>query len=252
MLKPARGAGGGGILVIVGRRGDAFVKGSGATLGWPALATHAADVLAGVYSLTTQEDALLVEGLIVPAPELRPLSVGGVPDLRILVFRGVPIMAMLRLPTRRSDGRANLHLGGIGVGVDLDAGRTTFGLAGRKVIARHPDVDLPLGGLTLPDWDATLLLATRAADTVGLGFVGVDVVLDAHRGPLVLELNARPGLAIQQANRRGLRPLLAAVAAATIPPNASGRVALGRALARDQGCDDAGAPARALAPGLSS
>jgi hypothetical protein len=47
-----------------------------------------------------------------------------------------------------------------------------------------------------------------ATDQTGLGYIGADVVLDARRGPMVLELNARPGLAIQLANRAGLMPRL--------------------------------------------
>ncbi|HSN51358.1 MAG TPA: sugar-transfer associated ATP-grasp domain-containing protein, partial [Woeseiaceae bacterium] len=38
----------------------------------------------------------------------------------------------------------------------------------------------------------------------GLGYLGVDMVIDADRGPLMLEMNARPGLNIQIANRTGL------------------------------------------------
>jgi len=38
----------------------------------------------------------------------------------------------------------------------------------------------------------------------GLGYQGVDLVLDKNKGPLILELNARPGLNIQVANRAGL------------------------------------------------
>jgi len=37
-----------------------------------------------------------------------------------------------------------------------------------------------------------------------MGYLGVDIVLDAQAGPLMLELNARPGLNIQIANQEGL------------------------------------------------
>jgi len=43
----------------------------------------------------------------------------------------------------------------------------------------------------------------------GLGYLGVDIVLDKAYGPMLLELNARPGLAIQVANQAGLRQRLA-------------------------------------------
>jgi len=231
VLKPARGAGGSGIVVVTGRADGAFVKASGDRLSWRDRAIHAADVVAGAHSPTGLDDAALVEALVVCEPGLATLAYRGVPDVRVLVFRGVPVLAMLRLPTSRSDGRANLHLGGIGVGVDLADGRTTTAIADGRPIRRHPDLDLPLADVAVPGWDDVLAVATRAGAAAGLGFVGVDVVVDAARGPLVLELNARPGLAIQIANRRGLRPALAAVAAATIPDDVAGRVALGRRLA---------------------
>ncbi len=247
VLKPARGAGGAGIVVVVGRDGERFVKASGVVLGRRDLEAHAYDVVGGAYSVGGREDALLVEERVVPDAVLGALAYRGVPDVRVLVFRGVPVLGMLRLPTRRSDGRANLHLGGVGVGVELASGRTTFAVAGGRPVGAHPELGTALGGLVVPAWDEMLTLAVRAADAVGLGFVGVDVVLDARRGPLVLELNARPGLTIQLANRRGLRPLLDAVAAAGTPVLPAGRVALGQRLSAPRACRSP-APAGSRAP----
>lgn len=234
-LKPARGTGGAGIVVIVERRDRLFVKASGVTLTRSDLEAHACDVISGAYSPGARTDALMVEERIVPEPRLAALAYRGVPDVRVLVFRGVPLLAMLRLPTRRSDGRANLHLGGVGVGIDLPTGRTTFGVRAGRPVESHPDLGVPLAGVGIPAWDELLLLSARAADAIGLGFVGVDVVLDVRRGPLVLELNARPGLTIQVANRRGLRPLLDAVGATTVPAGIPARVALGQRLAGSAG-----------------
>ena len=230
VLKPARGAGGAGIVVIAGRQDGRFVKASGATLSRADLEAHACDVVAGAYSPGGRGDVLLVEERLVPEPGLGALAYRGMPDLRVLVFRGVPVLAMLRLPTRRSDGRANLHLGGVGVGVDLASGRTTHAVLGRRPLEAHPDLGVRLAGVTLPAFDDAITLAARAADAVGLGFLGVDLVVDARHGPLVLELNARPGLTIQLANRRGLRPLLDAVARATLPETPAARAMFGRQL----------------------
>ncbi len=60
-------------------------------------------------------------------------------------------------------------------------------------------------------WTEVLNIAARSADAIGLGYLGVDIVIDRHRGPLLLELNARPGLAIQIANRSGLAPRIRAI-----------------------------------------
>ena len=126
----------------------------------------------------------------------------------MLVVRGVPVMAMLRLPTRASGGRANLHQGAIGVGVDLATGVTAGGVLRGRRVDRHPDTLEPLGGVELPQWEAVLEVASRLGPALGLGYVGVDIVLDPKRGPVVLEANARPGLTIQAANGRGLRSVL--------------------------------------------
>jgi alpha-L-glutamate ligase-like protein len=224
-LKPARGTGGAGIVVVVGVRDGMFIKASGKQVSGAALEAHACDVIAGVYSTGNRDDTLLVEERVVAAPELAALAYRGVPDVRVLVFRGVPVLAMLRLPTRRSDGRANLHLGGVGVGIELEGGRTTWGIMGRRFVEVHPDLGCPLRGVLVPAWSDILRLAVRAASAVGMGFLGVDVVLDARHGPLVLELNARPGLGIQLANRRGLRPILEQVAASEPPAGVDARVA---------------------------
>ncbi|MGH7818664.1 MAG: sugar-transfer associated ATP-grasp domain-containing protein, partial [Candidatus Binatia bacterium] len=155
-----------------------------------------------------RQDEALLEYRVRSDPAIGAMSFGGVADVRILVFLGVPLMAMLRLPTRRSDGRANLHMGGIGVGVDLVSGRTVRATGPDGEVDRHPDLGVPLVGVELPSWQAILEIATRCYDALGLGYFGADVVLDAEHGPMVLEVNGRPGLSIQLANDRGLRTLL--------------------------------------------
>jgi alpha-L-glutamate ligase-like protein len=159
--------------------------------------------------------------------------------LRVLLVHGVPVMAMLRLPTLASDGRANLHVGGIGVGLDLAGGRARHAICRDRPIARHPDTGRALCEIRMPHWRAALQLAARAYDAVPLGLLGVDIVIDGTLGAVILELNARPGLSIQLANRRGLRPVVSnlllhrAAAPATI--GAEGRVALGIELSRQEG-----------------
>ena len=57
-------------------------------------------------------------------------------------------------------------------------------------------------------------MAAKLGDKTGFGYLGVDIVLDREKGPLLLEINARPGLSIQIANREGLIPRLEAIDAA--------------------------------------
>ena len=113
-------------------------------------------------------------------------------------------MAMVRLPTRVSDGKANLHQGAVGAGIDISSGETLQGVCGNEIVDEHPDTGALVSGLRIPQWDFILQLAAKGLDVTGLGFLGVDIVIDRDRGPLILEMNARPGLNIQIANCSGL------------------------------------------------
>jgi alpha-L-glutamate ligase-like protein len=208
VLKPAKGSGGKGILVITGRDGDQFVKSSGARLDISDLRRHMSNTLAGLYSLGGTPDIVLIEDLISFDQSFAGFSHEGVPDIRIIVFQGYPVMAMLRLATHASDGKANLHQGAIGVGLALDDGRCLNAVQFGKKILTHPDTKRPLNEINIVNWREILILAARCCDMTGLEYLGTDLVLDSQRGPQLLELNARPGLAIQVANGIGLLPRL--------------------------------------------
>ena len=229
MLKPAHGSGGNGILVIAGRRGERYRKASGELSSARSSTTTLSNVLSGLYSLGGHRDRVMVEYRVRVDPLFEQITYKGVPDMRTIVFRGYPVMAMARLPTRASDGKANLHQGAVGVGIDLATGKTLGGVLGNEPIGEHPDTDHPLTGIEIPGWQELLELAARCYDITGLGYLGVDVVLDREHGPMILELNARPGLNIQIANRQGLRGRLERVVAAATPgDDATVRVARAR------------------------
>ncbi|WP_144823054.1 alpha-L-glutamate ligase-like protein [Marinobacter piscensis] len=210
-IKPAKGSGGKGITVITGRDGDSFVKASGTREGVPVLERHLTNILAGLYSLAGAPDVAIVESLVESDPSLARYSHQGVPDIRIVVFQGYPVMAMLRLATTASDGKANLHQGAVGVGLDIGTGKSLNAVQFNRPITLHPDTGLALGNINIDAWGEMLEMASRCYEATGLGYMGVDLVVDANEGPLLLELNARPGLAIQMANGRGLLPRLRAV-----------------------------------------
>lgn len=233
VLKPSHGAMGNGILVIRARDGARFQRAGGRWIDQSDLRYHAASIISGLYALGGQMDDAFVEERILVHPALEDLATDGLPDLRVIVFRGVPVMSMTRLPTRRSAGRANLHQGAVGAGVDLADGRLTHAVQDSRPVSRHPDTDHPLIGHAVPHFERALEIAVAATDLTGLGYVGADVVMDAARGPLILELNARPGLAIQLANRAGLLPRLQAVTERWQPElSLAARIALGREIAR--------------------
>ncbi len=231
VIKPAHGSGGNGIMVIARRKNQLFYKTDGLAIDAEAVRHHIVNVLSGMYSLSGQPDQAIIEYRVHFDPVFNSLSYNGVPDIRVLVYRGVPTMAMLRLPTRQSGGRANLHQGAVGVGIDLKTGVTTLGVYHNRRIAEHPDFDTPLAGCAIPGWDDLLLIAARCYELAPLGYLGVDMVLDARLGPLMLELNARPGLSIQIANGKGLAFRLQAVDAAVAnTANAKEKVELSRTL----------------------
>ena len=204
VVKPAHGSGGEGILVITGRRGARYRRSNGLLMGRNDFDHHLSNMLSGLYSLGGHPDSVLVEYCVQFDPIFDQVSYKGVPDVRIIVFLGYPVMAMIRLPTRLSDGKANLHQGAIGVGIDIPTGVTRRGVWGNEPITEHPDTEHSIVGLDIPRWDALMEMASRCYELSGLGYVGVDFVLDRNLGPMILELNARPGLSIQIANGNGL------------------------------------------------
>lgn len=211
VIKPAHGSGGDGILVITGRQGGYYLDADGKMVEQEALEHHLTNVIGGLYSLGGQTDTAMVETLVHFDPTFKRLTYHGVPDIRVIVYKGYPVMAMSRLPTRLSHGKANLHQGAIGVGIDLGSGVTVGGVSGNRAVFEHSDTGAPIAGFQIPGWSRILHMSARCYEAVELGYLGVDIVLDRDLGPLILELNARPGLNIQLANRRGLRHRLEAV-----------------------------------------
>jgi alpha-L-glutamate ligase-like protein len=208
VVKPNRGSAGRGVLVIIGRHGAGYRRHNGERISPDALRQHVSDILSGMYSLGGQPDAALIQQRVRLHPAFAAISYKGIPDVRVILYRNEPAMAMLRLPTYESGGRANLHQGGIGTGVDLQTGITHHAVQSDRAVTVHPDTSRPVVGLRVPAWTEILTLSRRVAAAVGLGYVGVDVVVDERQGPLLLEANARPGLAIQIANGQGLVPRL--------------------------------------------
>ncbi len=206
VLKPNSSSGGSGIIVIFGRnkKGN-WVKADRTEILIPQLRNHVMDILDGNFSASNIPDVSFFEQRVKLHSSLKPYCVRGVPDVRVLVYNLVPVMAMLRLPTEESGGRANLHAGGIGVGIDLINGYATTAIHRGRIIENLPDKRLSFSSLRIPNWNEILLIASRAARATNLNYVGVDIAIDRDDGPLVLEINARPGLDIQFANMTPLK-----------------------------------------------
>ena len=208
VIKPAQGSSGKGILVIEALTENGFVKSNGVTIELNIIKRHLSNILSGLHSLGGRADVAIVESLVRISPLFEHISHEGVPDIRLIVFKGYPVMGMLRLATKSSDGKANLHQGAVGVGIDIGTGQSIAAVQYNRIVEVHPDTGAPLRDLVIPNWQRLLSLAARCYEVTQLGYLGCDIVIDEHKGPLLLELNARPGLSIQIANDQGLLPRL--------------------------------------------
>jgi len=208
VLKPNMGLGGEGILVVYGRKKNSenvWVKADKSLITEDDLKNQIRNILDGSFSRTNIPDIAFFEERVKLSKTFKPYSYRGIPDIRVIIYNNVPVMAMLRLSTKESQGKANLQLGGIGCGIDMATGTTTSAVQGKsKTIEFIPDSRLSLSGIRIPYWQEILELAIKAQQTSGLGFLGADITIDRDLGPVFLELNARPGLSIQIANNEGL------------------------------------------------
>lgn len=210
VIKPVKGFGGQGILLArksVKEQGK-FLLADGRRVTADDLKLHALDIVEGRYSHNNLPDKAMIEERIKIHPKFKKMAVGGAPDIRVIVFNKVPVMAMLRLPTEESMGKANLHQGALGLGIDMATGITTYGVYKNEPIKYFPDSNRKINGITIPHWDKILKMAIQTQLASRLSYLSVDMLIDADKGPVVLELNDQPGLSIQLANMQGLKKRL--------------------------------------------
>lgn len=217
VVKPARGYGGEGILVFSRWKDSRGRTISGKRYNIEQLESHIFDIFEGVYSLQDLPDKAYIEERVMPHKFFKKIVPIGLPDIRIILFKSIPIMAMLRIPTSESKGTANLHLGAIGVGIDIRTGITQHAVLHGKEIKKIPGTNLKIRGIKIPNWDEILLMAAKTQLLSELGYAGIDIVFDAKKGAIVLEINARPGLEIQKVNLDSLRLRMEKVEDVKIP-----------------------------------
>ncbi|MCB9025930.1 MAG: alpha-L-glutamate ligase-like protein [Bdellovibrionaceae bacterium] len=226
VVKPAEGSQGGGILIVDSITSDEdfskaiFHTSRLGSLKLNEFKHYLSGILSGLYSLKGHKDFILVQEKISNINEFIAVTNSGIPDIRVIVLLGFPIMAMIRFPTLLSGGRGNLHLGAVGGGINLRTGQIFHSVQNNRTVHSHPDTHTKLIGLQMPLWNEVLNLAARSSEIARIGYLGVDIVIDKNKGALLLEMNARPGLSIQLANQKGLRGIINKVLKEA-PPNLS-------------------------------
>ncbi len=209
VIKPAMGFGGEGIMVVFAKTKEGWIRTDGSTIDIEQMKIHCLDILDGSYSMHSTPDVAFIEQKVITHPVFKKYTYKGTPDIRIIVFNQVPVMAMLRVPTEESDGRANLHAGALGIGIEIASGITTHAIYHGHEVSRLPSNNkVKLHGLKIPYWDDMLKMSSEIQKLTDIGYLGLDFVLDKNEGPMILELNARPGLSIQNANLAPLRDRL--------------------------------------------
>ncbi|MEL6560385.1 MAG: sugar-transfer associated ATP-grasp domain-containing protein [Bacteroidota bacterium] len=202
VIKPAKGAGGKGILILR-KENKQWFKGQ-TPIDEEQIFAHIANIIFGIYSFG-DSDRVLIEEYVQPHHFFTDIYPAGVPDFRIILLKGIPLMAMLRLPTSASDGKANLHQGGLGIGIDIETGMLKEAYDGKQHLKNHPDSGSVITGKRVPFWSRVMELSIETAACFPLDYLGVDLVIDQVKGPMIMEVNVRPGLAIQIANKQGLK-----------------------------------------------
>jgi len=210
VLKPNKGLGGNGIIIVKKKSedGDGWITTLKRKVGEEDLKLHILDILEGAFSISNVPDIAYIEEFVGRHKAFRKYAYRGTPDIRVIVFNKVPVMAMLRLPTKESKGRANLHQGAIAVGIDIATGITTKAIWHDKIIHHKPGTKRKLHGIKIPNWTRVLKLAVESGRSIDLNLFGSDIILHPDKGPMILEINYMPGLAIQLANEAGLRKRL--------------------------------------------
>ena len=202
-LKPNQGSQGNGIVIITGKNGADFISAKGRLISMDKLKQHCAEIIAGNYSQIDDDDTAYFEPLIKQPPLLQEIAPYGLSDIRVILFHNRVVSAMLRVPTKASDGKANLHQGAIGISIDIKSGVTQSARLAGEAKTHHPDSNMPLIGVELPDWRHILEMSRSCQRAIPLGYMGVDICLDRDQGPLVLEVNGRPGIEIQNIQQQG-------------------------------------------------
>ncbi|MFZ5376678.1 MAG: sugar-transfer associated ATP-grasp domain-containing protein [Patescibacteria group bacterium] len=233
VIKPTNGHAGKGVVAFKTQhptKANTWIDAIGREWSLDDIKLHCYDILEGQYSTHGSQHNVIIEERIPIHPKLLKYTYKGTPDVRVVVYNNVPVMAKLRLPTKESEGRANVTQGAIMTGIDIATGVTTYAVAHKTQMIKYlPGTKKKLNGILIPQWNRALKISVEATMAANLMYCGVDLFFHEEKGPMVVELNAFPGLSIQVANKAGLRRRLSRVEDLNVL-NAEHGVRIGQAL----------------------
>lgn len=164
----------------------------------------AGGIFQGLFSSLGKPDTMLVEDKLIPWAEFELFCQYGLADLRIIMFNLVPVIAMLRVPTKESGGKANLAQGGIGLGVDVVTGKiNTLYWQGKSYTSAFPEEWSQFKNKKIPYRQEILEYSANAQYFVNSWYLGMDWVVTS-KWPKLLEINARAWLEIQNITGKSL------------------------------------------------
>jgi len=147
------------------------------------LKKHSEEILQWFYSLSWNRDKVIFERKIVLHHSIELLWKFWLPDVRIIVFNLVPVMAMLRVPTQNSKWKANLHMWACWVWIDIWTWKLTNINQFGKSIKSIPWI-WDVRNIELPFWQEILLLASKVQNVTSIWYVWCDIVLDDIKWPI--------------------------------------------------------------------
>ena len=173
-------------------------------------------ILDGQHTTGDQEDTILVEEKIEPGLWFEQFCEYGLADIRVICFNMIPIAAMLRIPTKKSKGKANLAQWGIVLWIDMSTGKvTSLSLRWKLYKKSFPQIYSHFFGQMIPWRKDILLFSATVQYFLNIWFLWLDWVITPD-GPKLLEANARSWLEIQNITELPLRSIMRKVQDITI------------------------------------
>lgn len=174
-----------------------YYKVSWKTISENTLERYLLDILWGKYSMTLGWDTILIEEKLVPWEWFERFCKHWLADIRVIVFNLVPIASMVRIPTEKSEWKANLAQWWAAAWIEVWSWKIYSYYTNRKIhLNQFPKDKSNLKWYQMPFWDEILFFSSQIQFYVNLWYLALDWVITPE-WPKLLEINARAWLELQ-------------------------------------------------------